>query len=272
MTSEYSSSSIRKGNKFWITKIYLLQRLMSTAGWTKILVYRNCIYDKKVKSTFLSFLFYVIINMFCQSEVAVHRCSSKMVLLKISLYSQKTPALESLLNKVVCNFIENVTPTQALSCEYCEILRAAFFIEHLGWVLLLNENTIFFFSTVLLFIHVWHHFQLKAWNQEGREVTKNLFLKLLFQHLKNSSKDACEDGSFHFYCKPAILIKLIKIPSYVFFPDFATTQNNLFEIIGNDGNTYLPECLRMAASVRFCYTWTKWKWFNLFFHWCGSEK
>ena len=198
MTSEYSSSSIRKGNNFWITKIYLLQRLMSTAGWTKILVYRNCVYDKKVKSTFLSFLFYVIINMFCQSEVAVHRCSSKMVLLKISLYSQKTPALESLLNKVVCNFIENVTPTQALSCEYCEILRAAFFIEHLGWVLLLNENTIFFFSTVLLFIHVWHHFQLKAWNQEGREVTKNLFLKLLFQHLKNSSNDAGEDGAFQF--------------------------------------------------------------------------
>ena len=41
----------------------------------------------------------------------------------------------------------------------------------------------------------------------------------------------------HFYYKPATLIKLIKIPSYVFFPDFATTQSNFFEIIGNHKNT-----------------------------------
>ena len=64
-------------------------------------------------------------------------------------------------------------------------------------------------------------------------------------------KDACEEGSFHFYCKPATLMKLMKILSYVFFPDFATTQSNLFEIIGNGKNTYLPECLRMAAYAKF---------------------
>ena len=53
------------------------------------------------------------------------------------------------------------------------------------------------------------------------------------------------------------LIKLIKIPLYIFFPDFATTQKNFFEIIGNEKNMYLPECLRMAASTGFWYTCMK---------------
>ena len=38
---------------------------------------------------FFSFPFYVLINMFCQSEAAVHCGSSKTALLKILQYSQK---------------------------------------------------------------------------------------------------------------------------------------------------------------------------------------
>ena len=41
----------------------------------KNFVYRKCIKGKKVKSAFFSFSFYVTINMFCQSEVAVYRDS-----------------------------------------------------------------------------------------------------------------------------------------------------------------------------------------------------
>ena len=43
-------------------------------------------------------------------------------------------------------------------------------------------------------------------------------------------EDACEEGSFHFHCKPTTLIKLIKIPLYVFFPGNATTQSNFLKL------------------------------------------
>ena len=55
---------------------------------------------------------------------------------------KKTPVLESLFNKVAglkaCSFIKK-TPTQVFSCEYCEIFKKPFFIEHLRWLLLLFE-------------------------------------------------------------------------------------------------------------------------------------
>ena len=80
---------------------------------------------------------------------------------------------------------------------------------------------------------------------------------MICSNLKDSLKGACEEGSFHFYCKPETLIKSIKIPSYLFFQDCATTQSNFFEIIGNNKNTYIPECLRMAASTRLKNSCTK---------------
>ena len=33
------------------------------------------------------------------------------------------------------NFIKTETPTQVLSCEYCEIFKDSFFIAHLRWML-----------------------------------------------------------------------------------------------------------------------------------------
>ena len=38
------------------------------------------------------------------------------------------------------------TPTQCFPVNIAKILRTAFFIQHLGWLLLLNENTIYFFG------------------------------------------------------------------------------------------------------------------------------
>ena len=40
----------------------------------------------------------------------------------------KTPVLKSLFNKLY----QKETPAQVFSCEYCEILRKAFFIKHRG--------------------------------------------------------------------------------------------------------------------------------------------
>ena len=42
-------------------------------------------------------------------------------------------ATGDVLEKHLCRF-KKETPTQVFSCEYCEILRTAFLIEHLGWL------------------------------------------------------------------------------------------------------------------------------------------
>ena len=53
---------------------------------------------------------------------------------------------ESLFNKVAglrpatllktCNFIKKETQRKVFSCEFCEIFKNTFFIEHLRWLLL----------------------------------------------------------------------------------------------------------------------------------------
>ena len=52
---------------------------------------------------------------------------------------KKTPFLESLFNKVAglkaCIFNNKETPTQVFSCEYCEIFKNSFFIEHLLFII-----------------------------------------------------------------------------------------------------------------------------------------
>ena len=53
------------------------------------------------------------------SEAVVWRCSVKKVFLKVSQNSQ-----------------ENETLSQLFSCEFCEIFRHTFFIEHPRWLLL----------------------------------------------------------------------------------------------------------------------------------------
>ena len=43
-----------------------------------------------------------------------------------------------------CNLIEKKTLAQVFSCEFCEISKNTFFIEHLWWLLLKATATLFF--------------------------------------------------------------------------------------------------------------------------------
>ena len=72
------------------------------------------------------------------SEATFRRCSSKQVFLKIWQYSQENTISRNLfLNKVS----DLRPPTQVFSCEYCEIFKNSFFIEHLQWLLLTFQQT-----------------------------------------------------------------------------------------------------------------------------------
>ena len=94
------------------------------------------------------------------SEVAVHKCSSKSVFLKISQYSQKTPVFESLFNKAAglkaCNFIKKEIPSQVFSCEYWEIFKNNFFV----WTLSVHYTFLKLYVIIELFgyhkIDVFH--------------------------------------------------------------------------------------------------------------------
>ena len=72
-------------------------------------------------------------------EAVVQRCSVKKVFLEISQSSQENPcARASFLIKLQAeayNFIKKGTLAQVFSCEFCEILRTPFYIEHLWWLL-----------------------------------------------------------------------------------------------------------------------------------------
>ena len=69
--------------------------------------------------------------MFCYGIEAVvvllKRCSWK-----ICKIHRKIPVRES----KVCNFIEKETLAQVFSCEFCEISKNTFFLQHLRWLLL----------------------------------------------------------------------------------------------------------------------------------------
>ena len=59
------------------------------------------------------------------------KCSTKnSVLKKFPIFTGKHLCWSLFLIKLVCNFIKG-TPTQLLSCEYCEIFQNSYFEEHL---------------------------------------------------------------------------------------------------------------------------------------------
>ena len=64
------------------------------------------------------------------------RCSIKKLLIKISQYSQENTYVGFVAGLISCNFIKKKTPTQVFSCEYCEIFKNSFFMEHIWWLLL----------------------------------------------------------------------------------------------------------------------------------------
>ena len=43
-------------------------------------------------------------------------------------------------NLAACNFIKKETLAQMFYCEFCELLRTPFFIEHLWWLLLFMDD------------------------------------------------------------------------------------------------------------------------------------
>ena len=64
----------------------------------------------------------------------VRKCSSKYVLLKISKYLQEsTSALRP------ATLLKRDSNTGML-CEYCEIFKKPFFVEHLRWLLLFSKS------------------------------------------------------------------------------------------------------------------------------------
>ena len=76
------------------------------------------------------------------SEAAVQRCSIKKEFLKILQNSQENTCVRvSFLQKLqdsTCNFIKKETLAEVFSCEFCEIFKNIFFIEHPWWLLLQN--------------------------------------------------------------------------------------------------------------------------------------
>ena len=80
---------------------------------------------------FLSLHFYRIgVNAFFTTEAVARRCSVK-----------KHPCQSLFFNKVTglrqpATLQKKKTLAQALSCEFCEIAKNTFFIEHLRWLLL----------------------------------------------------------------------------------------------------------------------------------------
>ena len=79
------------------------------------------------------------------SEAVVRRCTSKLVFLKISQCSQKTPVFEFLFNKAedlkASIFIKNV-----FSCEYCKIFKNSLLVEHFLFIILLCDDRILWTS------------------------------------------------------------------------------------------------------------------------------
>ena len=98
------------------------------------------------------------------SEAAGRSCSSKEVFLKVTQCLQKTPVFEFLFNKdgalKACIFIKKEIPTQVSSCEYCEIFKNSFLVQHFLFNILLRDDRI-------------------LWTSLGTKLTCFIFLVLL---------------------------------------------------------------------------------------------
>ena len=87
-----------------------------------------------------------------QTKAVVQIYSVKKLFLEISQKSQEnTLTRDSFLTKLPassCNFIKKEALAQVFSCEFCEISRKLFFIEHLCWLLLLYQRKKCFCKTI----------------------------------------------------------------------------------------------------------------------------
>ena len=69
------------------------------------------------------------------SKAVVQKCSVKKLFSKILLKLTRKNLLVFLFLQA-CNFIKKETSSQVFSCQFCEICKNIFFIEHLRWLLL----------------------------------------------------------------------------------------------------------------------------------------
>ena len=78
------------------------------------------------------------LNVLIKSKAVVQRCSVKKVLLEISQNSRENTCarVSPVPEPQACNVIKKETLAQVFSCEFCEISKNIFFIEHLWWLLL----------------------------------------------------------------------------------------------------------------------------------------
>ena len=93
-------------------------------------------YGKKSYNLFILYVERFLLGV--SLEVVVQRYSVKKVFFKISQNSQENTCvrISFSIKLQACYFIEKETLTQVFSCEFCEILKNTFFIEHLWWLLL----------------------------------------------------------------------------------------------------------------------------------------
>ena len=71
-------------------------------------------------------------------KISHQSCSIKKVFLEISKNSQENTCVSV---AEVCNFIQKETLIKVFSCEFCEIFKTIFFIEHLLWLLVTIGTT-----------------------------------------------------------------------------------------------------------------------------------
>ena len=126
------------------------------------------------------------------------------------------------------------------------------------------------FFTLILFIQVCCHFQLQGWNQEGREVTRNLFWKLFVLTI-SKFLERCLQGRFILFLLQACNVDNIDKNSFIHnFPRFCYNSKQLF------WNYWKwQEYLFTRMPQNGCFYKFLWHlyhmWFNLFFHWCVSN-
>ena len=119
---------------------------------------RSCVFQKLPFRTGIFFYKSNVAKLVVDNEViAIRRCSSKQMFLKISQISEKTSVLESLLIKLVCSFIKKRLQHRCFPVKLADFFRTAFFpffTESVQWLLLIMlsvRKLLHFTSFTLLF-------------------------------------------------------------------------------------------------------------------------
>ena len=118
-------------------------------------------------------------------EVIVRSCSVRKVFLKIWQKFTGNHLCQSLflikLQADACNFIKNKTLAQVFSCEFCQIFKNTYFVEHLRTTA----------SACNYFNFQFNHFHVTNFFLYLLKTSRNLLCFLCFQALNRSSHRRC---------------------------------------------------------------------------------